>query len=129
EIGAWRFRTETRDLANDADLDAFARSLHEMDAKDRTVLRLVLRGTVTLRQNARLDAMLDHARDLFAAIDLWQRHSNLAIVPESSDFADLALSGFAQRAADKLRAQAADADAATARDARALLVRLAGAGA
>ena len=131
EIGAWRFRTETRDLMNDADLDAFARLLREADAKDRTVLRLVLRGSLTLRQHAKLEALLDETRDLFAAVDVWRRHTDLAVVADDGDFAGLQLAGFAQAALQRLRAQAqgADAAAATARDALALLVRLAGSGA
>ena len=128
EIGAWRFRTETRDLMNDADLDAFERLLRGAEAKDRTVLRLVLRGALTLRQHARLDASLDELRDLFAAVDVWKRHSDIAVVADDGDFAGLQLSGFAQAAMERLRAQAQGSEAAAraARDALALLVRLAG---
>jgi len=128
EIGTWRFRTESRDLVNDADLDAFERLLREAVAKDRTVLRLVLRGSLTLRQHERLQRLVDEHRDLFAAIDLWERHTALVVVPEDGDFADLALTGFAQSAVAKLRetARGAGDDAAAARDALALLVRLAG---
>ena len=128
EIGAWRFRTETRDLMNDADLDAFERLLRGAEAKDRTVLRLVLRGALTLRQQARLDASLDELRDLFAAVDVWKRHSDIAVVADDGDFAGLQLSGFAQAALERLRAQAQGSEAAAraARDALALLVRLAG---
>jgi hypothetical protein len=128
EIGAWRFRSETRDLMNDADLDAFERLLRGAEAKDRTVLRLVLRGALTLRQHARLDASLDELRDLFAAVDVWKRHSEVAVVADDGDFAGLQLSGFAQAALERLRAQAQGSEAAAraARDALALLVRLAG---
>jgi DNA repair exonuclease SbcCD nuclease subunit len=128
EIGAWRFRTETRDLMNDADLDAFERLLRGAEAKDRTVLRLVLRGALTLRQHARLDGSLDELRDLFAAVDVWKRHSEIAVVADDGDFEGLQLSGFAQAALERLRAQAQGSEAAAraARDALALLVRLAG---
>jgi hypothetical protein len=113
---------------NDADLDAFERLLRGAEAKDRTVLRLVLRGALTLRQHARLDGSLDELRDLFAAVDVWKRHSEIAVVADDGDFEGLQLSGFAQAALERLRAQAQGSEAAAraARDALALLVRLAG---
>jgi DNA repair exonuclease SbcCD nuclease subunit len=127
EIGSWRFRTETRDVANDADIEAFERLLRDADAKDRTVLRLALSGSLTLRQSQRVTELIDHQRDVYAAITLWERHTKLVVVPEDGDFSELGLTGFAQAAVVKLREAAAGADgtAATARDALALLVRLA----
>ncbi len=126
EIGPWHFRIETRDLMNDADIDAFERLLREVNAKDRTVFRLLLRGSVTLRQRLRLDAFIEDQRDIYAALDV--RLTDLVVVPEDADFSNLALSGFAQTAVAKLRAQAAGGgdDASMARDALALLVRLVG---
>lgn len=126
EIGSWRFRVETRDVANDPDIEALERLLRDADAKDRTVLRLVLRGSVTLRQRLRLDNLVDEHRDVFAALDV--RCPDLVVLPEDADFSDLALSGFAQNAVARLRAQATGTgdEAATARDALALLVRLVG---
>jgi hypothetical protein len=96
--------------------------------RHRTIVRLVLRGSLTMRQKARLDAALEHARDLCAAVEVWDRHSDLAVLPDDGDLADLPLSGFAKAAADRLRAQAAAGDAA-ARDALGLLVQLARVGA
>ena len=128
EIGTWRFRTETRDLMNDADIDAFEQLLRDAEVKDRTVLRLGLRGSLTLRQKQRVDELIENQRDLYAAVNLWERHTDLAVVPEDADFADLGLAGFAESAVATLRVQAAGAgaDASTARDALALLVRLVG---
>jgi hypothetical protein len=127
-VSSWRFLDETRDVMNHADLDALEQRLNENDRKDRVVLRLSLRGSLTLQQRARLDALIDQQRDLFASLHLWQRHSDLVVVPEDADFADLQLSGFAQAAVARLREMATGANdqANTARDALALLVRLAG---
>jgi DNA repair exonuclease SbcCD nuclease subunit len=128
QIGTWRFHTETVELMNDADLGALERTLRAIDAKECTVLRLVLRGSLTLRQRARLDAFLDESRDLFAAVDVWARHTDLGVLPDDGDFSNLALSGFAQKTVDRLRAQAAGGGetATTARDALGVLIRLAG---
>jgi hypothetical protein len=76
---------------------------------------------------ARLEALLEHARDLFACVDVREPDNQLAVLPAEADFDELALSGFAARAVEGLRerAGARGEDAEAARDALALLVRLA----
>lgn len=126
-VGRWRFVREESDLHTEDDLALLASRLDGLPEKDRTIVKLVLRGALTLRQRARLDGILEHARDLLAALEIWDRYSALAVRPEDGDFADLGLSGFARTAADRLREKAAGTgdDAATARDALGLLLRLA----
>ncbi len=124
-VGGWRFVAAAYDLNSCADLDHLARELGELPDRDRTILKLTLRGTLTLTQKARLDQMIDAARAVFASVEEWERHTDLAVVPDDADFADLDLSGFAQVAAAELTGRARDGDA-VAGDALALLVRLAG---
>lgn len=126
-VGAWRFERLLFDVAGCTDLDALEEQLAAAEGKDRTVLRLALVGSLSLRAKARLDAILDAARDLFAAIDVAERESELVVVPDDGDFRDLDLAGFASRAARTLRVRASGEgpEAETARDALALLVRLA----
>lgn len=128
DVGAWRFEDRAFDVDGDADLDALEQALDALPDRERTIVRIVLRGTLTLTQKARLDALLDRARDVFAGVDRWDRHTDLAVRPDDTDFADLDVSGFASEAVEALRAQAAGSgpDAATAQDALALLLRLAG---
>lgn len=128
EVGTWRFLKARFDLANDADLEALERWLIEVDNKERTILRLGFRGTLTLRQQARVESIIEHAKDLFAAVQIPEDESNLLVLPSDSDFADLDLSGFARTATERLRSGTEDGGhgARTARDALALLVRLAG---
>lgn len=127
-VGAWRFLEERADVSSAEDVEALARQLESMPDKERTVLKLGLVGTLTIRQRTHLDEIVDHAHDLFAAIVHSESGSELAVVPDDSDFADLALAGFGAAAANKLRAQAATQglEASAARDALALLVRLVG---
>ncbi len=127
-IGTWRFVDGTYQLDGDGDLDGLAEELDSMPDRERTVLRVVLRGTLTLTQKARLDDMMAQARDVFAGVEEWERHTDLAVRPDDADFADLDVAGFAKDAVDELRAAAAGSDesAATARDALSLLLRLAG---
>jgi DNA repair exonuclease SbcCD nuclease subunit len=126
-VGTWRF-VRRRDLRLDgaADLDALESWLQALPAKERCIVRLECRGALDLRGAARLDALLERARDLFASLELW--NPDLAVLPADADFESLSLAGFALRGLEQLRAQAraGGEEAARARDALALLVRLAG---
>jgi len=128
-VGRWRFeRREGIPLDGPRDLDGLEDWLAAFDAKERTVLRLAFTGTLDLRGAARLEALLAAARDVFAAVEVWEPSTHLATVAADADFEDLGLAGFAAAGAARLRRRAAAAgdEARTARDALALLVRLAG---
>jgi len=127
-VGTWRFaRPAPLELTGSGDLDALADRLTDFDAKERTALRLELRGALDLHGAARLEGLLDRARDLFGGVDV--RDAELRVAAHDRDLEGLALAGFAARATARLaeEARGAAADAAVARDALALLVRLAGA--
>jgi len=122
-VGSWCFaRPEAVVLDGSADLGALGERLDAFPAKERTVLRLELAGSLDLRGSARLEALLERARDLFAGLDV--RDAGLRVAARDEDVSDLDLGGFALRAAQRLRGEA-DAGSAAARDALALLVRLA----
>ncbi len=126
-VGRWTFVREEFELVADADLDLVQRRLQSFDDKSRTVVKLGFRGTLTLRQRARLDEILDEARHLLAAVIEWERVSEIAVRPDADDLAGIELAGFARRAAEQLRATAAAGGEAgeTTRGALALLFRLA----
>ena len=122
-VAAWRFARRARvPLAGAPDLETLAAWLDAQPDKARTILRLSFEGSLDLRGRARLDAILERARDLFACVDVAEPECELAVLPEDGDFEALSLSGFAARTVERLRAAAGD----DARDALALLVRLAG---
>ena len=127
QVGTWSFLLRTHDLAGDADLDALERDLEATERKATTVLKLALVGQLTLTQKARLDAMLDHARALYAAVEVSARRSELVVVAGEEDLAGLDLSGFGAATLEELRSRAGDPgdEGDAARDALALLVRLA----
>jgi len=125
DVGTWRFEDRQISLDTADDLDGLEAALDAMPDRERTILRVAFKGTLTLTQKARLDTLLEQARVVFAGVDEWERHTDLAVVPDDSDFADLDLSGFAAEARDELR-EAAEGGDPKARDALALLVRLAG---
>ena len=125
-VGTWSFVQEARDLTGDADIDALGAWLSGLEGKERTILKLSLVGQVSLAQKARLDDLLDHHSDLLAAVEVWERRSDLAVLPDDSDIDALSLSGFAREALDDLQELAGSGEqAVVARDALALLHRLA----
>jgi hypothetical protein len=115
-------------ISSSEDVEALGRHLDAMPDKERTILKLGLVGTLGLQTHARLEEIEEQAKDLFAAVVRSGSRSDLVVMPDGADFADLSLAGFAASAVDKLRAsaqgQGAEREAAT--DALALLVRLTG---
>lgn len=145
-VATWRFVALDRRTDGDEDLDALDAELTALPDKDRTILRLGLRGTLGLAQHARLEEMLDRHADLLGALHRPAQHSDL-VLAGGDDIADLGLGGFLAAAVEEIRTASdgleADAgddevasfvpgrpdDAASARDALALLYRLAAGGA
>ncbi len=129
-VGTWKFIYHSRTLDGADALDALATWLAEHPDKDRTVVKLALEGTISLTDNARLGDLLERNRQLYAAIEVHGRRTDLVVRPDDDDFEDLHLSGFAQAALDTLREAAGDDDdeAEVAREALALLVRFAASG-
>jgi hypothetical protein len=128
-VAAWAFHTLEYDLRSRGDVDAVESTLDVMEDKAVSIVRLVLVGQLSLGDKVRLDAIIEHFADLFASLTVWERHTDLAVLPDDDDFALLPLSGFARDALDELgeAALSDDADdAGTAQDALGLLYRFAG---
>jgi DNA repair exonuclease SbcCD nuclease subunit len=131
-VGHWRFITLRRQVDNNRDIADLDVNLDQLTEKDRTVVRLALTGSLTVTDRAALDARLDKYARLFAHLGLWERHTDLAVVPADGEFADLGIGGFAAAAVDELVATARADDTEAAADAQAalaLLLRLADRGA
>jgi DNA repair exonuclease SbcCD nuclease subunit len=131
-VGHWRFVTMHRQVDNGRDIADLDMNLDLLTAKDRTVVRLALTGSLTVTDRAALDACLDRYARLFAWLGEWERHSELAVVPADGEFTDLGIGGFAAAAVEELVATAREGDAESAVDAQAalaLLLRLADRGA
>jgi DNA repair exonuclease SbcCD nuclease subunit len=128
-VGTWAFVRHEAELTGEADLRVLDTFLDGLPQKTRTIVRLSLRGQLSLSERAALDTLLAHYADLFATLHGWERRIDLMLLPDDTDFAGLELSGFAGAALADLRdlATGTDAQAVTARDALALLYRLGGA--
>ena len=126
-VGAWRFVRREWDLGGEQDIEALEEWLSGLEAKDRTIAKVSVIGQVSVAQKARLDSVLEHNADLLAALETWERQSDLIVVPDAADQDYFDFSGFAQEALLDLHDMAKSGDqAVVARDALALLHRLAG---
>jgi DNA repair exonuclease SbcCD nuclease subunit len=130
QVGTWRFLRRRVDLSGPQDVAELTGWLAGQPDKGRAIVRLSLVGTLSLRDAAALDEALEHHRDLFASVEVWDPASDLAVLPDDVDFTALDLAGFAAETVEELRGRAAGSgvEATRARDALALLYRLVGAG-
>lgn len=127
-VGSWTFVHHRAGLDSADDVETLRAWLADQPAKDRTAVWLSLTGTLTVGSKASLDEVVDQAGDLYALIEFWDRHTDLAVLPADGEFADLGLSGFAQQAVDELVALLDGDQSDAARDALGLLYRLSGGG-
>lgn len=127
-VGRWRFLTLRRQVDDSRDIADLDVNLDQLTDKDRTVVRLALTGSLTVTDRAALDACLDKYSRVFAWLGLWERHSELTVIPADGEFGDLGVGGFAAAAVDELVATARSGSGEAAEDAQAalaLLLRLA----
>jgi DNA repair exonuclease SbcCD nuclease subunit len=130
-VGRWRFTTLRRSMDGSRDVADLDINLDCLPDKDRTVVRLALTGSLTVTDKAALDACLDRYARLFAWLGLWERNTELAVIPADGEFDDLGIGGFAAAAVEELveTARRGEGDAADdAQAALALLLRLTGRG-
>lgn len=101
-VGTWTFRTIRRELSGGADVEALAAALAALPDKDRTVVRLALRGVLDIGAHAALSDLLEEQGAVFAALYQWERHTNVAISAGVGSLADLRLGGFLGAAAEEM---------------------------
>jgi len=123
-VGIWRFVRHDAAVDSLDDVERLHEWLGAQPAKAVTAVWLALTGTLTVGAKARLDDVLEAAGDLYARVDLWQRHTDLVVLPAEGEFDELGLSGFAQQAVDELVARLEGDEGQAARDALGLLYRL-----
>lgn len=130
QVGFWTFLQEAFHVNNREEVDTIAEWLEAIADKRSAVVKLSFVGTLNLTEKAHLDEVLEHYSDLFAALETWERHTDLAVLPDEEDLVDLCLTGFAAATLGELREQARSEGEAgqVAQDALSLLFRLAGAG-
>ena len=126
-VGRWQFERRQWNVTTDGDVDEIESWLESLDDKKRQIVKFGMEGQVSLAQKVRLDAVLAHHTELLGAFEVWDRRTDLVVVPDEVDIEALDLSGFALDALRELRGRAVakdDPDAVVAQDAVALMHRL-----
>ena len=128
EVGQWEHRVLTRQLDGAEDVGALRAELAALTPKERIILKTVFTGTLNLSESAQLDGLLEEQAEIFASLNAWERHTDLAVVPDEGEFENLDVGGYAADAVTELRELAASEseDAPAAGDALRLLYRLVG---
>ena len=86
--GTWQFLRESFDVNSRSEVDAVAGWLSSVPEKRSTVAKLSFVGTLSLADKAHLDAILEHHLDLFAALEIWDRQTELLVRPDDADRRD-----------------------------------------
>lgn len=115
-VGTWSFTQLDRQVDTDADLDALDAELAAISDKDRAVVFLNLRGTLTVAQHARLDALRERHRDHLAALVERDQHRQVSVVSDDEEWGELGLGGFLAAAVGQIREDAARPAAQPAED-------------
>lgn len=102
-VGTWDFRVISRELTGAADVAALDRELAALGRKDRTVVKLALRGALTVPEHAELERVKQRHAQVLAALHDWERHTRVRVTAGSDDLTALGLSGFVAAAAEEMR--------------------------
>ncbi|WP_298748974.1 metallophosphoesterase [uncultured Serinicoccus sp.] len=105
-VATWRFLVLEREVDTDADLDALDAELRGLVDKDRTVLFLNLRGTLTVAQHARLEELRERHRDHLGAMVEREQHRQVVVVSDDEVWRELGLGGYLAAAVDEMQSQA-----------------------
>ncbi|USQ76791.1 metallophosphoesterase family protein [Ornithinimicrobium cryptoxanthini] len=105
-VGTWAFRTLHRELSTGSDVASLARELAALPDKDRTVVRLALRGQLGVADHADLTDLFADQGEVFASLYLWERHTTLSCTADGAELGALGLGGFLSAAAEEMRSLA-----------------------
>jgi DNA repair exonuclease SbcCD nuclease subunit len=124
KIGQWSFIEELVDLNTNDDLESLRKKLEDIPNRERSVVKLDLKGSLTLSLHGVLQRHLFSAKDVLAGSVI--KADNLLVIPNDTDFIDLGFSGFADATVKRLRNKIdqGGTESAIARDAFMLLLRL-----
>ncbi len=124
KIGQWSFIEELMDLNTDDDVKSLRKKLEDIMNRERSVVKLDLKGSLTLSLHEVLQNHLLAAKDVLAGSVI--NEDNLLVIPNDADFTKLGFSGFADATVKKLREKIDQGgfEGTVARDAFMLLLRL-----
>lgn len=126
KLGTWRYIEKKFVIPGDQDIDQVEQYLDSLTGKDRTILKLGLKGSVSIGGKSKLDLLIETHRDLFAAIEVWKQETDITIEPSEDDLRRLNLNGFAKSTLERLMTLTKEGGpkAEAAKEAMTLLYRL-----
>lgn len=124
KIGQWSFSEELVDLNTEDDVESLRKKLENASNRERSVVKMDFKGSLTLSLNGVLQNHILAANDVLAGLVI--NADNLLVIPNDTDFIDLGFSGFADATIKRLRDKIDQGgpEGAVARDAFMLLLRL-----
>ena len=124
KIGQWSFIEEFVDLNTNDDVESLRKKLEDIPNRERSVVQLVLKGSLTLSLHGVLQNHILAARDVLAGSVI--NEDDLLVIPNDTDFTNLGFSGFADATVKRLRDKIDQGgpEGTVARDAFMLLLRL-----
>ena len=124
KIGQWRFIEELVDLNTEDDVESLRKKLENIPNREQVVVKLYLKGSLTLSLHGVFQSHLLAAKDVLAGSVI--NEDNLLVIPNDTDFTDLGFSGFADATVKRLRDKIDQGglEGTVARDAFMLLLRL-----
>jgi DNA repair exonuclease SbcCD nuclease subunit len=124
KIGQWSFIEELIDLNTIEDIESLHKKLEAIPNRERSVVKLVLKGSLSLTLHGLLQNHLLAAKDVLAGSVI--NEDDLFKVPDDTDFINLGFSGFADTTVKRLREKIGQGgtEGTIARDAFMLLLRL-----
>ncbi|MDG6898621.1 MAG: metallophosphoesterase [Nitrososphaerota archaeon] len=105
-VAKWQFVRKTFELSGDADVPLLQAWFDDLTSKENAIVKIGLKGALSLHGHAELAQVLDEARHLLGALEPWERESQLVVRPTAEDLAALGLTGYARAALEDLQAKA-----------------------
>jgi DNA repair exonuclease len=93
KIGQWSFIEEFVDLNTNDDVESLRKKLEDIPNRERSVVKLVLKGSLTLSLHGVLQNHILAAKDVLAGSVI--NEDDLLVIPNDTDFTNLGFSGFA----------------------------------
>jgi hypothetical protein len=105
-------------------VESLRKKLEDIPNRERSVVKLVLKGSLTLSLHGILQNHILAAKDVLAGSVI--NEDNLLVIPNDTDFTNLGFSGFADATVKRLRDKIDQGghEGSVARDAFMLLLRL-----
>jgi DNA repair exonuclease SbcCD nuclease subunit len=106
QVAKWHFVRKTFELSGDADVPLLRAWFDGLTSKENVIVKLGLKGALSLHGHAELARVLEEARHLLGALEAWERESQLIVRPTAEDLTALGLTGYARAALEDLQAKA-----------------------